>query len=399
MVAHISPVIDQPMETEQKPLSLQTLYTRLELFRREKFTGLITLASGSIQPWKLSFFMGRLIYATGGGHPLRRWQRQVMLACPQLESEQLTQLITGAQEKLGKFWEHQLLTLWIDQGRLSRDQSIHIITGIVEEVFFDIIQAGRMTLGYEDADNLPRQIALLDPLQVIKDQILVWKQWQTGKAADRSPNLSPQIVKPEQLRESVSVKLFTTLSTLLDGHRTVRDIAIQMKRTPLEVMLSLLPYMQTGVLDLVEVDDLVPAEPQIPTTHPHSPNGPLIACIDDSAWVCQSLEKLMVEAGYRFLAIQDPLRAMALLLVQKPALILLDLRMPNTNGYELCAQLRRLTLFQETPILILTGNDGLVDRVRAKMVGATDFLSKSVDDETLLTTIRKYLPVSRRDTA
>jgi chemotaxis family two-component system response regulator PixG len=65
--------------------------------------------------------------------------------------------------------------------------------------------------------------------------------------------------------------------------------------------------------------------------------------------------------------------------------------MPNANGYELCGQLRKLSLFRQTPIVILTGNDGIVDRVRAKMVGSTDFLSKPVNPDTVLTTIRKYL--------
>ena len=75
-----------------------------------------------------------------------------------------------------------------------------------------------------------------------------------------------------------------------------------------------------------------------------------------------------------------------------PDLVLLDLMMPNTNGYELCEKLRKLSAFRTTPILILTGNDGIVDRVRAKMVGSSDFLSKArVDTKTVLGAIRKHL--------
>jgi two-component system, chemotaxis family, response regulator PixG len=43
------------------------------------------------------------------------------------------------------------------------------------------------------------------------------------------------------------------------------------------------------------------------------------------------------------------------------------------------------------PILILTGNDGVVDRVRAKMVGATDFLSKTISHDQLLAALAKHL--------
>jgi chemotaxis family two-component system response regulator PixG len=65
--------------------------------------------------------------------------------------------------------------------------------------------------------------------------------------------------------------------------------------------------------------------------------------------------------------------------------------MPNTNGYEICGQLRKISTFRDTPIIILTGNDGIIDRVRAKMVGATDFLSKPVNAEIVLDVARQYL--------
>ncbi|MDR9403051.1 MAG: response regulator, partial [Halothece sp. Uz-M2-17] len=73
----------------------------------------------------------------------------------------------------------------------------------------------------------------------------------------------------------------------------------------------------------------------------------------------------------------------------------LDLIMPNTNGYEICTQLRRVSSLQEIPIIILTGKDGLIDRMRAKMVGATQYMSKPVDRSTILESVQKYLPYHR----
>ena len=75
----------------------------------------------------------------------------------------------------------------------------------------------------------------------------------------------------------------------------------------------------------------------------------------------------------------------------RPDLIFLDLVMPNANGYEICAQLRKLSHFRNTPIVILTGNDGIVDRVRAKLVGASDFLGKPIDAGIVLSVLRKHL--------
>ena len=48
----------------------------------------------------------------------------------------------------------------------------------------------------------------------------------------------------------------------------------------------------------------------------------------------------------------------------KPDIIFLDLVMPVANGYEICSQLRRVNTFRDTPIIILTSNDGVLDRLR-----------------------------------
>jgi chemotaxis family two-component system response regulator PixG len=67
--------------------------------------------------------------------------------------------------------------------------------------------------------------------------------------------------------------------------------------------------------------------------------------------------------------------------------------MPCTNGYELCAQLRRISLFNQTPIIILTGSDGIFDRTRAKVVGSTDFITKPIVADKVMGILRKYLSV------
>ena len=75
-----------------------------------------------------------------------------------------------------------------------------------------------------------------------------------------------------------------------------------------------------------------------------------------------------------------------------------DRVLPVANGYEVCTQLRRMSMFETTPIVILTGNDGVVDRVRAKMVKASEFLSKPVDKSKVLATIERLLQADQTAT-
>ena len=53
--------------------------------------------------------------------------------------------------------------------------------------------------------------------------------------------------------------------------------------------------------------------------------------------------------------------------------------------------LRRSSAFRQTPIVMLTGKDGFIDRVKARMVGATDYLTKPFGDSELLMLVEKYV--------
>ncbi|MDZ8240489.1 MAG: response regulator [Nostoc sp. ChiQUE01a] len=120
---------------------------------------------------------------------------------------------------------------------------------------------------------------------------------------------------------------------------------------------------------------------------------PLVACVDDSPTICRSLEEIMTHQGYRFVGIQDSLTAILKLIKSKPDFIFLDLLMPKVNGYEICSQIRKTPSLKDVPVVILTGKDGIVDRMRAKLVGATDFLGKPVEADKVLNVLHKYLSV------
>ena len=111
----------------------------------------------------------------------------------------------------------------------------------------------------------------------------------------------------------------------------------------------------------------------------------LIVCIDDSKTVQKQVTMTLEAGGYQVLGISDPTIALKTLAHHQPAVILLDINMPKLNGYDLCSLLRKSQKFKEIPIVMLTGRDGMIDRVRAKLVGATDYLTKPCDPNKLIT--------------
>jgi chemotaxis family two-component system response regulator PixG len=370
--------------------------------KQPRFSGQLFLTDSRQTKWVFYLYLGRLVYATGGLHPVRRWRRNLMAYLPHLPSH-----IADLQADLGqlqledgpKCWEYELLCLWVEQQKVTLEQAAKMIRHTIVEVLFDVTQAMEVTCERKSAQDLSltSRLVLIDGEQAIAATKKLWQAWQKARIADRSPDMAPVIVQPEELQQQTSPQAYQTLTQLLDGQQSLRDLAVRMKRDVLTLTRSVLPYVQRGLVKLVEIPDLpVPVTTPIikPDQGVSKSQQPLIACVDDSPLICQTMEKIIVGSGYRFVGINDALRAMAILLTRKPDLIFLDLVMPNTNGYEICSQLRKLSFFKHTPIVILTGNDGIVDRVRAKMVGSSDFVSKPVDASVVLDVIRKQLKIT-----
>lgn len=368
-----------------------------ESLKESRFSGQLIVSDTQDRTWVIYLYLGRIVYASGGVHPIRRWRRHVAAYCPErlADTEELKLALANiAQEESRISWEYQLLSVWIDRQKITREQATRVIRATVIEVLFDVTQA--MQVECETlADNLlTTRLILIDAEQVIKEADKLYQAWQAAKVADRSPDLAPIIRQPEALRSKTPPQVYQNLIQLLNGKQTLRDLGIRMKRDVVTVTRSLLPYIQMGLVQLVAVGDIT-----LPSSTPvaqklfkdKTPRRLTIACIDDSPVICQTMENIITEAGYNFVSEMDGLRAIAVLLSRKPDLIFLDLVMPNTNGYEICSQLRKLSFFKHTPIVILTGNDGIVDRVRAKMVGSTDFLGKPANAEQVLATINKYV--------
>jgi len=372
--------------------------SKFTTLKQDRFSGHLLVKKANGEEWDICLFLGRILYANGGEHTVRRWIRNFKHHCPEIDVHQLKNAIlsNSSAATFWRCWEYQLLVAGLEQQQISREQAVKIIGSIVTEVLFDVTQAMYLTYQVKPENVSMPQLVLLDPEQLLTEVKQVWQVWQQAKMTDCYPNRAPVINQPEQLQQQVSLTVYQNLTKLLDGQRTLRDLALAMNRDVKEVTYSLLPYIQAGLVELIEIPDLAtPVTPPSPVTptppSPAASKGPLIACVDDSPLVGQSLEQILTTGSYQFLAVQDSLRAIAALLTHKPDLIFLDLVMPNTNGYEICSQLRKVSAFRNTPIIILTGNDGIIDRVRAKIVGATDFLSKPVDAKTVLEVANKYL--------
>ncbi|MER3433766.1 MAG: two-component system response regulator [Leptolyngbya sp. ERB_1_1] len=128
-----------------------------------------------------------------------------------------------------------------------------------------------------------------------------------------------------------------------------------------------------------------------PVTTPTAQAQYTIACIDDSPTVLQAISTFLNDSSVSVIMINDPVKALMQVVRSKPDIILLDVGMPNLDGYELCSLLRRHPSFKQTPIIMVTGHTGFVDRAKAKIVGASGYLTKPFTQSELVKTVFRYL--------
>jgi len=125
------------------------------------------------------------------------------------------------------------------------------------------------------------------------------------------------------------------------------------------------------------------------TTSPQS-TGLTIMVIDDSSTIRRSAEIFLTQAGYHVVVAGDGFDALAKINDHHPALVFCDILMPRLDGYQTCALIKKSTRFHATPVLMLSSKDGLFDRARGAMVGASAYLTKPFTKDTLLAAVREH---------
>jgi DNA-binding response OmpR family regulator len=119
--------------------------------------------------------------------------------------------------------------------------------------------------------------------------------------------------------------------------------------------------------------------------------------IVDDEEAMRRLLRINLADCYEIIDTGNPEQALAMALQDKPNAILLDLRMPNFSGYELCRTFKSMTFTQLIPIIIISGEVGATTKVLCKELGATEFFEKPVDYNALRASLAKVLRAAQPD--
>ena len=116
-----------------------------------------------------------------------------------------------------------------------------------------------------------------------------------------------------------------------------------------------------------------------------------ILVVDDDAFIRRPLEFILRQEGFEPLTADGGPACMEQLAANRPDLIIMDVMMPGTDGFELCKTIKRESRFANIPIILLSARNRDLDKERGLSLGAADFLAKPYSPSELLDRVREIL--------
>ena len=325
--------------------------------------GCLQVSSGSVS-WSIYLEQGKLIYASDSVDPFERIDRHLRRL-----SRQIPTLVSAVRVQVRLIFESDL------ESQSSQNPDYQAICWLVNQQYLTSSQAASLI------EELAEEVIV--SLLSVKEG-------------------SYQLIEQDKLAELPKFCRLDLRTIVERCHEQLRrQQTVQSPSVPSEPRPN--PVVQNGTPTKLEIVPKTP--PQSSATSPTPQASPAginpgkqlskstytIACIDDSPTVLNAINSFLDDKSFSVVMINDPVRALMQIVRIKPDLILLDVAMPNLDGYELCSLLRKHSLFKNTPIIMVTGNTGFLDRAKAKLVKASGYLTKPFNQSELLKMVFKHL--------
>ena len=375
--------------------------------------------------WLLYFYEGKLFYANHSLEPIERLEQHLRRISPvilpnQVYTDLREQLKEANLEASYPSLDYQAIRWSIAQGHITEQTAGTLVKSITKEVLQSYLL---LTSGTSELVARETSFPIWwsgNFLFVTKECQTELQAWQALQPAIQSPYQRPYLMNVEHplLTPDVKAKLskiligfsFRQLSLLLKQdeltvannlHRLInnRIVGLRPPQPPFDRMHRL--YSGTDGSLFNEKEQSVSATLAAVTekTDALEPTtGRLIeqatykiACVDDSPTILREINRFLDGDSFKVFPIVDSGTALMKIIRINPDIILLDVGMPTIDGYKLCSMLRKHPAFKKTPIVMVTGNTGIIDRAKAKMAGSTDYMTKPFTQVGLIEMVSRHL--------
>jgi twitching motility two-component system response regulator PilH len=116
-----------------------------------------------------------------------------------------------------------------------------------------------------------------------------------------------------------------------------------------------------------------------------------VLIVDDSPAQVKLMQGLLEPEGYQPIGVNDPRRVEEAIAAERPSVILLDVIMPERNGFQICRELKSNAKFNTIPVIMVTSKDSASDKYWGEQQGADGYITKPFTREELLRAVRRFV--------
>ena len=116
-----------------------------------------------------------------------------------------------------------------------------------------------------------------------------------------------------------------------------------------------------------------------------------VLIVDDSPAQVKLIQAVLDPEGYPSVGLNDPTRVEEMITAERPSVILLDVVMPDRNGFQICRELKSSAEFGAIPVILVTSKDTASDRYWGQQQGADGYVTKPFTREELLRAVRRFV--------
>jgi twitching motility two-component system response regulator PilG len=123
---------------------------------------------------------------------------------------------------------------------------------------------------------------------------------------------------------------------------------------------------------------------------------PVVLVVDDSATIRHLVAHTLHAAGYVVRMAEDGVKALSMLQDGLPDLIFMDINMPRMDGYQVCRVIKHDETTKRVPVVMLSGKDGFFDKVKGRLAGSAEYITKPFEGDSLIRSVEKHIVLHKR---
>ena len=123
---------------------------------------------------------------------------------------------------------------------------------------------------------------------------------------------------------------------------------------------------------------------------------PVVLVVDDSATIRHLVALSLNAAGYAVRMAEDGVKALSMLQDGLPDLVFMDINMPRMDGYQVCRVIKQDETTKRIPVVMLSGKDGFFDKVKGRLAGSAEYITKPFEGDSLIRSVEKHIATHKR---